>query len=319
MADNNSNSRRQQHTKNKKQHHVWKWVLGIVLLFLIVSGVLITKFYFDAKNSVDSTYNPVKHNTGRDEAVDLSKSKPFSVLLLGTDTGDLGRTEKNGRSDTIMVATITPKKTTLLSVPRDTLVNIAGHSGNSKINEAYAYGGITGSLNTLQSYLDIPIDHYVEVNMKGLQQLSKAIGPVEVNNDLDFTQSGKHFAKGKVSIDSTNVLAFSRMRHEDPRGDYGRQLRQREVVSAMVKKIASVGSITKYKSILQAISTNMKTDISFNQMKQIYGNYKGATNIKQTQLKGQGQMINGGSYEVVPDSALKEAQQNLKQQLDIED
>ena len=317
MVKKDENYQHRQHHSNHRKNRVWKWVLGIVLALLLINGTILAKFYFDAKHSVESTYTPVKHKTGRNNEVSLKNGQPFSLLLLGTDTGDLGRTEKNGRSDTIMVATVTSKKTTLLSIPRDTLVNIPGHSGNSKINAAYSYGGLTGSLNTLQSYLGIPLDHYIEVNMKGLQQLSAAIGPVKVENDLDFTQSGNHFEKGKVTIDQNNILPFSRMRHEDPRGDYGRQLRQRKVVTALVKKIASVGSITKYKSILSAISSNMKTDISFNQMKEIYSKYKGATNISQKQLQGQGQMIDGVSYEVVSDSTLNSAQKELKTELEI--
>lgn len=317
MSNKRTNTEEHRHHSVHKKHHAWRWILGIVLAFLLVCGAMIGKFYYDAKKSVDTTYHAVKHNTGRSQEVDLAQGKPFSVLLLGTDTGELGRTER-GRSDTIIVATVTPKKTTLLSIPRDTLVSIAGHSGNQKINAAYAYGGVTGSLNTLQSYLDIPLDHYVEVNMKGLEQLSEAIGPVKVNNDLDFTQDGNHFAKGTVTINHNNILPFSRMRHEDPRGDYGRQLRQRQVITAMIKKIASVGSITKYQSILNAISSNMKTDISFNQMKQIYSKYKDATNISQIQLQGQGQMINGVSYEVVSDDALSTAKQKLKEQLNVQ-
>lgn len=310
-----NNQHKRHHSRNKR--HIWKWVLGIVLALLLVNGAVLAKFYYDAKESVDSTYTPVKHKTGRNSEVSLKKGQAFSVLLLGTDTGEYGRTEKNGRSDTIMIATINSKKTTILSVPRDTLVTIPGHPGNNKINAAYSFGGITGSLNTLQSYLDVPLDHYVELNMKGLEQLSKTIGPVEVNNDLDFTNIGHHFTKGKVEINSDNILAFTRMRYEDPRGDYGRQLRQREVVTAMVKKIASVDSITKYHSILNTISSNMKTDISFDEMKQIYSHYKKATNITQVQLKGSGQMIDGVSYEVVSESSLNTVQNRLKDELEI--
>lgn len=307
-------SQHKHHHSKHKNHRIWKWFIGIILALLIISGAVVTKFYFDAKKSVESTYTPVKHKTGRANEVDLDKGQPFSVLLLGTDTGEYGRTYR-GRSDTIMVATVTSKKTTLLSVPRDTLVTIAGHPGNQKINAAYSFGGMTGALNTLQSYLDIPLDHYVEINMKGLEQLSKAVGPVQVNNDLDFTNMKTHFPKGQVEINSNNILAFTRMRYEDPRGDYGRQLRQREVVTAMVKKIASVGSITKYQSILNTISANMKTDISFKQMKELYSNYKNATNIEQTQLKGSGQMIDGVSYEVVSKDNLQKVQQQLKDEL----
>lgn len=309
-----SNQHRHQHSKHKNR--AWKWFLWIILAVVLVSGAMITKFYFDAKKSVESTYTPVKHETGRANEVNMKKGQPFSVLLLGTDTGEYGR-KYRGRSDTIMVATVTSKKTTLLSIPRDTLVTIAGQSGNQKINAAYSFGGMTGALNTLQSYLDIPLDHYIEINMKGLEQLSKAVGPVEVNNDLDFTNLNTHFAKGKVEINSDNILAFTRMRYEDPRGDYGRQLRQREVVTAMVKKIASVGSLTKYQSILNTISSNMKTDISFAQMKELYANYRDATNINQIQLKGSGQMIDGVSYEVVSKANLQAAQEQLKDELNV--
>lgn len=308
------NEHRHHHSKRRK-HKVWKWVLGIVLALLLINGAVLAKFYFDAKQSVETTYKPVKHKTNRDSEVNLKKSDPFSVLLLGTDTGEYGRKDK-GRSDTIMVATVTPKKTTLLSVPRDTRVNIPDH-GQNKINAAYAFGGITGALNTLQSYLDIPIDRYIEINMKGLEQLSEAIGPIKVNNDLDFTNLNYHFSKGKVTINSKNILAYTRMRYEDPRGDYGRQLRQRQVVTAMVKEIASVKNIGKYKAILNAISSNMKTDISFNQMKELYSNYKQATNIDQIQLKGSGQMIDGVSYEVVSQNNLEKAQEQLKEQLNL--
>ncbi|WP_270333560.1 LCP family protein [Ligilactobacillus acidipiscis] len=317
MVQQNENNQHRHHHSKRKKKRVWKWVIGIILALLLVNGAVLAKFYYDAKHSVESTYTPVKHKTGRDNEADLKKGQPFSVLLLGTDTGEYGRTEKNGRSDTIMVATITPKKTTLLSVPRDTLVTIPGHEGNNKINAAYSFGGMTGALNTLQSYLDIPLDHYVQLNMKGLEQLSEAIGPVTVDNDLDFTNIKHHFKKGKIEINSDNILAYTRMRYEDSRGDYGRQLRQRQVVTAMIKKIASVGSITKYKSILNTISTNMKTDISFDQMKQLYSHYKQATNIEQIQLKGSGQMIDGVSYEVVSSDNLTDAQQTLKEQLKL--
>jgi len=316
VQQDGTNQHRHHHSKRKKKR-VWKWVIGIILALLLVNGAVLAKFYYDAKHSVESTYTPVKHKTGRDNEADLKKGQPFSVLLLGTDTGEYGRTEKNGRSDTIMVATITPKKTTLLSVPRDTLITIPGHEGNNKINAAYSFGGMTGALNTLQNYLDIPLDHYVQLNMRGLKQLSAAIGPIKVDNDLEFSHLGQHYNKGKISLDKNNILPFTQMRYEDPRGDYGRQLRQRQVVTAMVKKIASVGSITKYQSILNTISTNMKTDISFDQMKQMYSNYKQATNIEQIQLKGSGQMIDGTSYEVVSSNNLKDAQQKLKEQLKL--
>ena len=314
MADEKKSHKKHRHGRKKKK---WvRWVGGIIAVILLVNIAIVGKFYLDAKKAVDNTYKAVKHENKRSSKVSLSKGQPFSVLLLGTDTGEYGRTEQ-GRSDTIMVAAVTKNKTQLLSIPRDTLVTIAGYSGNNKINAAYAYGGVTGAVNTIQNYLDIPIDHYIEINMKGLEQLSAAIGSVKVENDLDFTNMGIHFPKGEVTINSSNILAYTRMRYEDPRGDYGRQLRHRMVVTALVQKAASINSITKYQSILNAISSNVKTDLTFDDIKDILANYSGAKNIEQVQLKGTSETIDGVSYEVVSQENLAKVQKLLKSALNV--
>lgn len=151
----------------------------LVVLVVAVVGFG-AKVYFDVKGSMNETYESVKReDSARDTAVDLSKQEAFSVLLLGIDTGDLGRTEQ-GRSDTMMVATVNPqdKQTTLVSIARDTYVPIIGHENNAedKINHAYAFGGAAMSMATVENYLDIPIDHYVAINMKGLKELVDAVG-----------------------------------------------------------------------------------------------------------------------------------------------
>lgn len=74
------------------------------------------------------------------------------MLLLGIDTGDLGRTDQ-GRSDTMMVAAVNPtdQKTTIVSIARDTYVPIVGHGTDDKINHAYAFGGAAMSMNTVKA------------------------------------------------------------------------------------------------------------------------------------------------------------------------
>nr|WP_290034236.1 LCP family protein [Ligilactobacillus cholophilus] len=289
----------------------WGKKIAIVIgVFLLIDALAIAKMYYDAKNSIGNTYQSVKN----EQTTKLDGKHPFSILILGSDTGEFGRTYR-GRSDTIMVAAVNNKKTTLVSIPRDTKVSIAGHGDNNKINAAYSYDGVSGAINTVEDYLKIPINYYIEINMKGLKELSSAIGPVKVDNDLDFTSDGIHFEKGEITIDSNNILAYTRMRHEDPRGDYGRQLRQRQVVTAMLQKLASVNSILKYKSILNVLSANMKTNLSFEDMQKIFINYRGGKNITQLQLQGQTQEIDGVDYEVVPESNLTKIQQALKKTL----
>lgn len=133
------------HHHHHKKHVWWKWLLGIVCVFLLVDGVVLAKFYFSAKDAVDRSFKKVNYKKKREKSVDMSRKQPFSVLLLGSDTGEYGRTYR-GRTDTIMVAAVTPSQTTLVSVPRDTLVHIEGHPGNNKINAAYSYDGMTGGV-----------------------------------------------------------------------------------------------------------------------------------------------------------------------------
>ena len=309
---NHSHPKHHHHRSFWQRHKIWKWILIVIGLFIVADVALFGKMYFDAKKSADSTYKQVKTNKLRNTP-DLNNGKPFTVLILGTDTGEYGRTYR-GRSDTMMLAAVSPKekKTTLVSIPRYTKVAIPGYGYNNKINAAYSYEGTKGAVNIVQSYLDVPVDYYVEMNMKGLEELSAAVGPVKVENDLEFTNANKTFEKGTVTIDEDNILAYTRMRYEDPRGDYGRQLRQRMVLEALVKKIATIGSVTKYQSILNAISSNMKTNLTFDDMKAIATKYGSASKIDQVQLQGESRMIDGVSYEVVPQSNLDKVTSQLK-------
>lgn len=290
----------------------------IVALTLIVIGVG-AKVYFDLSHSVQKTYESVdRQKDGNEtEKVDLQKQEPFSVLLLGIDTGDLGRTEV-GRSDTMMVATVSPdnKKTTIVSIARDTYVDIVGRGTQDKINHAYAFGGAGMSMDTVENYLDIPINHYVAINMKGLKELVDAVGGIEVANDQKFTQDKYTFDYGKITLDGNQALSYSRMRHEDPRGDYGRQERQRQIVAGVAKKLLSLDGVTKYREVLDAMESNVKTDMSFDDMKKIALDYRDAfSNIEQDQLQGEGFMQDGVSYQRVSEDELTRVQDKLKTQL----
>lgn len=301
-----------------------KIILGIVGLIFAITLVVVglgAKIYFDVRGSADKTYESVKRESPakREKAVDLEEQDPLSILLLGIDTGDLGRTEQ-GRSDTMMVATVNPKekKTTIVSIARDTYVQIVGHGTDDKINHAYAFGGAAMSMDTVESYLDIPIDHYVAINMKGLKELVDAVGGVEVSNSGEFTQSGYTFKHGLNTLDGDRALAFSRMRKEDPRGDYGRQERQRAIVVGVVKKLLSMDGITKYQEVLEAMESNVTTDMHFADMKKIALNYRDAfTNVKTEQMQGEGFMQDNISYQRVSEDELKRVQDILKGELDL--
>ncbi|MGI2747160.1 LCP family protein, partial [Bacillus cytotoxicus] len=89
-----------------------------------------------------------------------------------------------------------------------------------------------------------PINYYIEVNMEGFKDIVDAVDGVDVNNDLEFTQNKHHFAKGNIHLTGDEALAYTRMRKADSRGDFGRQMRQRQVMQAVIKKGASFSSLT---------------------------------------------------------------------------
>lgn len=303
-----------------------KIVLGIVGFILILTLAVVgigAKVYMDLSGSVQKTYESVERQLDTKRKAEqknvIAEKKPFSVLLLGIDTGDLGRTEI-GRSDTMMVAAVNPnaEKTLITSIPRDTYVDIIGRGTKDKINHAYAFGGAGMSMDTVEKYLDIPVDHYIAINMKGLKELVDAVGGITVTNDLKFENMGYTFTFGKNELDGDKALAFSRMRYDDPRGDYGRQERQRKIVEGVAKKLLTFDGVTRYKEVLDAMETNVKTDMSFDDMKKIAADYRSAFGkIQQDQMQGDGFMQDGISYQRVSQTELERVQTELKKTLAV--
>lgn len=303
----------------------WKKVIVglLVLLNLFVGGITYyaVQVTNDASRMVDSIRQTVKRTSlKRDngEKPNIDNAEPFSILLAGIDTGDLGRSDQ-GRSDSMMVVTINPKqkKSTIVSLDRDILTKIVGYGSNDKLNHAYAFGGVKMSMDTIETLLDIPLDHYVSINMRGLKDLIDAVGGIEVNNKIDFTLDGIHVAKGKQTLDGEKGLAYARMRYEDPEGDVGRQRRQREVVTKILRKAMSINGVGNYKKILKAVEKNMRTDLSWDDMMDIGTNYLPAFDtIKQKQLVGKSQMIDDIYYQILGTNELLDIQNTLKKQLD---
>lgn len=303
---------------NKKKKNKWLRVIGIVFLVLLIGiGVYAYSVYNSLTNAVETMHHPVdRKSEKRTEEVSLQDKQPFSVLLLGVDQ----RKGDRGRSDTMIVLSVNPKLNSvkMLSIPRDTRTEIVGRGTQDKINHAYAFGNEEMAMNTVENFLDIPIDYFVKVNMESFEDIVDAVGGITVNNDLDFTYGGYHFPKGQVTLDGKKALAFTRMRKEDPRGDFGRQLRQREIIQGVLREGASLSSLTNYQSIFTALGNNIRTSLTFDQMMEIQKNYRSAAgNVEQMSIKGGGTKINGIYYFVVPEDEKSRIQTELKTQLEI--
>ncbi|MBM7585755.1 LCP family protein required for cell wall assembly [Bacillus pakistanensis] len=306
--------------KHKTKKKTWLKILLMFLgLFIIGGAVYGFTIYKSLNNAVETMHSPIdrEKSNKRENDIKFKNKDPFSVLLLGVDE----RENDTGRSDSMIVLTVNPehKSVRMLSIPRDTLTEIVGKGSKDKINHAYAFGGIGMSMDTVENLLNIPIDYYVQINMDGFEDIVNAVGGVTVNNDLNFSYQGYNFPEGELTLSGNEALAFSRMRKEDPRGDFGRQLRQREVIQGVIQEGASLSSLWNFDNIFKALGNNVKTNLTFEEMVDIQKHYKAASkDIEQIQIEnGSGTKINGIYYYVIPDEELSSIQATLKEHMEI--
>jgi LCP family protein required for cell wall assembly len=177
-----------------------------------------------------------------------------TYLLVGSDSrAGLSKEERKklntgnaqgGRTDTIMLLHTGSGPNLLLSIPRDSIVDIPDH-GSTKINAAYAFGGAPLLVKTIEQDTGIRIDDYVEIGMGGVAGIVDAVGGIEVcpKQDMKDKLAGLDIKKGCQDVDGTTALAYARSRHASATGDIDRVRRQREVVAAVGSKALSPWSI----------------------------------------------------------------------------
>ena len=331
--------------RNNKLSKVHKIMLIVMpMLFITLTSVLL---FVNFRISSLAKIMHEKNNFHSSRSTKIYRDKkPVNILLLGTDTGELGRTDR-GRTDTIMIATINPKKKKILltSISRDTLTLIAGqeNQGFQKLNAAYTFGGVSASAKTISKYLNVPIDGYLLVNMKGLVESINHVGGIAVKSPLTFTfspdtahETGKVIYKftqnsssfsvshnygktwtRKTRMNGQDALAFSRMRYQDPNGDYGRQLRQRLVIMALLQKTKDYKSLLS-QSFLDSIANSMRTNYDLTNLTEIAENYHGAIqNISSQYLKGQNKQVDGIDYQYSTDSQKQKVTDSIRSLLGL--
>lgn len=305
-----------------KNRHVVAWVTGIIIIVAVIAAVTyFASIYFRTKNAVDKTYDP---KTAVKTTGEFNGKNRFAVLLMGTDTGALNRTEKRGRTDTMILAVVNPakKRYTLVSIPRDTMAQMVGSSSftTEKINAAYEIGGAKMAMDSVSKLLNVPVKYYAVVNMGGIMKMIRYVGGINIRPTLSFEYSGYVFKKGKLThMGGAGALAYSRMRYDDPRGDYGRQERQRQVITTLIKKAVSVSSLSNLDSILTSVSSNVKTNLPFSALQQIALNYRGcADNSSSDYLHGYNATIDDAAYQVQPTKELQRISNLVRNELGLE-
>ena len=301
---------------------------SFVLVTLLGMGAFLGTIYLQSTGELSAaTYKGFG-----DETDVIAATKPMTILLMGVDTGSgASRQDKwEGNSDSMILLSVNPKtkETTMMSLERDILTRIGqdGQTAEAKLNAAYANGGAKLAIETVQDLMNIHVDRYILINMEGLVQLVDAVGGIEVTNEFDFPISieenePEFTAKvepGTHTINGQQALVYARMRYQDPDGDYGRQKRQREVISKVVKKVLSANSVGHYQDVLKAVRNNLQTniDLSAGSIPQLLGYQDAFKKIKNEQLRGEDAIMpDGGSYQIVKKSHMLEMQNLLRKSL----
>ncbi|PSA94986.1 LytR family transcriptional regulator [Bacillus atrophaeus] len=301
--------------RRKKKKKVLLIVLMIIGLFVLATGGYAYYLWNKAASTVASIQEDLKKSDKRDKDIDISKKDPISVLIMGVDE----RKNDKGRADTLIYMTVNPKtKTTeMVSIPRDTYTKIVGKGTMDKINHSYAYGGTQMAADTVEELLDVPVDYFVKVNMESFKDTVDKLGGITVNSTFAFSYDGHSFGTGNINLNGKEALAYTRMRKEDPKGDFGRQQRQRQVIEGIISKGANISSITKFGDMFKVVEDNMKTNMSFDDMWTIMTDYKKARNkVIQHELKGSGTRINNIYYYQLDETSLASVKKELKESLE---
>ncbi|HEY5516648.1 MAG TPA: LCP family protein [Coriobacteriia bacterium] len=254
-------------------------IVALVLVGVAVAGVFYVRSIGNKINAVSNSDPELAKLLQDGQAA--PPGDPFYMVLMGSDARP---GETSARSDSLMVARIDPKnkKIQMISIPRDSRVNIPGY-GIQKINAAAAWGGPTLVIKTIKELTGLPISHFVNLNFNGFRDVVDAIGGVwiDVPQDIYDTQAsayGKAYAtvkKGYQKLDGRHALTFVRTRHTLVDGDFGRMRNQQAFIKALASQALSLSNMFKASSIINAIASNLDTDLTPTQMADLVLQFKG--------------------------------------------
>jgi polyisoprenyl-teichoic acid--peptidoglycan teichoic acid transferase len=264
------------------------WALiGVILLFLVWAVLGYLAFRSGIKDA-NKRLDPLAARALTPQK-GLLLSNASNILVLGADAGSKSRQGTQGRSDTIILIRTDPDnhKIALLSIPRDLRVEIPRH-GTQKINAAYAFGGPTLAVKTVERVTGLRMNHVVVVDFSTFGEVVDALGGVTINvprpilsNKFECprrTQAqcarwpGWRFRKGPQTMDGHRALIYSRIRENklDPsESDFTRGERQQAVIQAMADKTTSFSTFLKAPFIGDDLVRPLATDLSAGQILQL--------------------------------------------------
>jgi LCP family protein required for cell wall assembly len=205
--------------------------------------------------------------------------KNMNILIMGTDTvydkikhvalKDMGHTD----SMILMNINTANYKINMLSIPRDTLVEIPGY-GWQKVNSAFFLGGPDLAIETVEKLLGVKVNHYVILNTRGLIKLIDLMGGIRIFVDKDMYYVDNwgglkiNLKKGVQTLNGEQAHGFIRFRAE-PLGDVSRVQRQQEFMQTLLRKLATPSMLIRTPWVMAIAFENIRTDLSLKEL--LYG------------------------------------------------
>lgn len=290
-----------------------KLVLGsisLILTFIIVS--MVSGIFALLKISDKSM--PVASN--------VSSNEPVNILLLGMDIGDPNQPNNQSikRTDTIMVLNYNPKnkKMQIVSIPRDTLINVNGQ--NTKINAAFAIGGYSRIKREVENLLNVNINYIVKIDYNAFRELIDSIGGVKmkIERNMIYDDEGQNlhinFKAGEtVKLDGEKAEEFFRWRKNNDgsgfaNGDLDRIENQQKFIAKVIDKCTNPLILLRAPKIIMALGNNVETNMPVTKILSYGLKFIRLSNDKLTMTTAAGtpKTINGESFLVFDKSSNKE-------------
>ena len=320
------NGRMDKRSKKKKK----RFIIILPIMVLLFSGLAYGGYltYKAMATAEDARIELDRGNKSklREEVVDPGKNN-ITVLFLGVDDSEGRGFGESARTDAIMLATfnIKEKSVKMVSIPRDSYVYQPDRDKYDKINHAHAYGGIDGTVNTVEDLFQIPVDYYVRMNFKAFIEVVEALNGIEVDVPVAFTEMDSTDTKNAISLNKgvqelngEEALALARTRKLD--SDIERGKRQQLIVKGIIEKAASITSITKYDNVMDALGNNISTNMTFSQMISLH-KYATSTDmdVESLNIEGQDMYLDGVYYYELDESSLEEQTKVLRRHLNLQE
>jgi polyisoprenyl-teichoic acid--peptidoglycan teichoic acid transferase len=286
----------------------WLWSLPVVLIASMVGVVLaagplpIRALGHKTDGGVvdDSSRGWVERMFGGDAPL---AQGPLNVLVLGVDTRP-DDPEMGSRTDTIMLVQVVPKTggVKLLSVPRDLYVEV-GPGEKDKINAAYNYGGIDQTVDALENYSGVTIDHYAIVDFDGFREIIDAMDGVRVDVGHNVFPAKWHMGEGVQRLGGRKALFYARYRGT-PSGDLDRMQRQRQLVAALRSKALQWNIVKKLPATMKVMDENVQTDLDLDgavALGQVLIRRGKHAEVTSEQLQGTPKTLRDGAEVLIPD------------------